>query len=68
MDLSRKFERTFNWSITKDQAEKYVGPLSDKEFDHFCKVFEDVFSSYYEGTFELFQEDYWNEFRYWDVN
>ena len=67
MDTSRKFERTFNWSITKDQAEKYVGPLSDLEFDHFCKVFEEVFYNEYQGTLELFRED-WAEFKTWDVD
>ena len=67
MDVSKKFERTFNWSITKNQAEGYVGPLSDKEFDHFCKVFENVFYIEYESILDNFRDDYWEEYESWDV-
>ena len=65
MDLSRKFERTFNWSITKDQAEHYVGPLSDKEFDHFCKIFTELFYNEYNEILENLKED-WEEYKTWE--
>ncbi|MDA9016536.1 hypothetical protein N9H63_00900 [bacterium] len=64
MDCSRKFERTFTWSVTKDQAESYMGPMSDEEFDHYCRVFEEVFKNEYIGTFEILKDD-WDEFSTW---
>jgi len=53
MDISKKFERIFNWSLTKDQVESRLGPISDKEFDHFCKTFEIVFFDYYQNTLDV---------------
>lgn len=62
MDTSKKFERTFNWSLTKDQVESRLGPMSDKEFDHFCKTFEIVFFDYYQNTLDILIQD-WEEFK-----
>jgi len=64
MDVSKKFERTFKWSITKDQAEQYMGFMTDEQFDHYCFVFEEVFRNEYMGTFEILRDD-WESFEDW---
>jgi len=65
-DCSRKFTREFTWSITKDQAEKNMGPMSDMEFDHYCRVFENLFKNEYESITDILRED-WEEFKDWVV-
>ena len=64
MDVSKKFQREFKWTITKDQAESYMGPMNDQQFEHYCLVFEEVFKNEYIGTFEILKDD-WDEFSTW---
>jgi len=67
-DLSKKFDRVFSWSLTKNQVESHLGrPVDDLEFEHFCRVFSFQFYSKYSDVLYWLSEEWDREVKHWDV-
>ena len=67
-DILDTYKRQFNWSLTKEQVERYLGrPLVDhKEFIRFCKHFESNFILQFPDTLEWQAREWDDEVKHWD--
>jgi hypothetical protein len=60
----KKFEREFKWSLTKDEVESYIGPISDEQFNIFCNHFETTYLGEYERLLETYRDE-WKWMKPW---
>ena len=61
-----KYERQFNWSITKYDVEVLLGRvITNEEFNEFGKLFSEHFKYQYDDTLKWLAENY-DEVKEWD--